>query len=64
MDPTEIEKKVSAAAKMLNLGDYIDRKPGQLSRGQKEFLIESSYLICFLPYNYSGNLRGICGKAI
>jgi len=32
----EIEKKIANAAKILNLGDYLDRKPGQLSGGQRQ----------------------------
>ena len=36
MDPAEIEKRVSVAAKSLNLTDYLDRKPGQLSGGQRQ----------------------------
>ena len=33
MDPAEAHRKVEAAAKVLNLGSYLDRKPGQLSGG-------------------------------
>tara|TARA_R110002153_G_scaffold21654_3_gene71999 strand:+ start:1315 stop:2325 length:1011 start_codon:yes stop_codon:yes gene_type:complete len=36
MAPKEIEQKIAAAAKILNLGDYLDRKPGQLSGGQRQ----------------------------
>ncbi|MDD2868516.1 ABC transporter ATP-binding protein [Neomegalonema sp.] len=36
MDEASIEKKVSDAARALNLGDYLDRKPGQLSGGQRQ----------------------------
>ncbi len=36
MPKDEIAKKVDHAAKMLNLGDYIDRRPGQLSGGQRQ----------------------------
>jgi len=36
MSPDEIEKKIANAAKILNLGDYLDRKPGQLSGGQRQ----------------------------
>ena len=32
----EIEKKVQEAAKILNLGEYLDRKPKQLSGGQRQ----------------------------
>ncbi|MCF2905378.1 sn-glycerol-3-phosphate ABC transporter ATP-binding protein UgpC [Octadecabacter sp. CECT 8868] len=32
----DIEAKVQAAAKMLNLTDYLDRKPSQLSGGQRQ----------------------------
>ncbi|PID42319.1 MAG: sugar ABC transporter ATP-binding protein [Proteobacteria bacterium] len=32
----EIEKKVEYAVNVLNLGDYLDRKPGQLSGGQRQ----------------------------
>ncbi|MAD17857.1 MAG: sugar ABC transporter ATP-binding protein [Alteromonadaceae bacterium] len=32
----EIEQKIASAAKILNLGDYLDRKPGQLSGGQRQ----------------------------
>jgi multiple sugar transport system ATP-binding protein len=31
-----IEQKVAKAAKTLNLGDYLDRRPGQLSGGQRQ----------------------------
>jgi len=34
--PAEQEAKVQAAAKVLNLTDYLDRKPGQLSGGQRQ----------------------------
>ncbi|MEG3767673.1 ABC transporter ATP-binding protein [Alteromonas sp. 14N.309.X.WAT.G.H12] len=34
--PAVIEEKITAAAKMLNLTDYLDRKPGQLSGGQRQ----------------------------
>ena len=36
MDKAEIEARVAAAAKSLNLGDYLDRRPGQLSGGQRQ----------------------------
>ena len=36
MDQAAIDAKVNAAAKVLNLGDYIDRRPGQLSGGQRQ----------------------------
>ena len=36
MAPEDIKKKVDGAAKVLNLGDYIDRRPGQLSGGQRQ----------------------------
>jgi multiple sugar transport system ATP-binding protein len=36
MDKAEIDKRVAAAAEVLNLGDYIDRRPGQLSGGQRQ----------------------------
>lgn len=36
LDPAEIERKVNGAAEILNLGDYIDRRPGQLSGGQRQ----------------------------
>jgi multiple sugar transport system ATP-binding protein len=32
----EIERKVAEAARVLNLGDYLDRKPRQLSGGQRQ----------------------------
>ena len=32
----EQEKKVAAAAKVLNLSNYLDRRPGQLSGGQRQ----------------------------
>ena len=31
-----IDQKVARAAKTLNLGDYLDRRPGQLSGGQRQ----------------------------
>ena len=36
MEQAEIDKRVNHAAKILNLGDYIDRRPGQLSGGQRQ----------------------------
>ncbi len=36
LPPAEIEAKVTAAAKVLNLTNYLDRKPGQLSGGQRQ----------------------------
>jgi len=36
MDQFEIDKRVEAAAKSLNLSDYLERKPGQLSGGQRQ----------------------------
>ena len=36
MDKAEIDKRVSNAAKILNLDNYIDRRPGQLSGGQRQ----------------------------
>lgn len=36
MDKAEQERRVEAAAKVLNLNDYIDRRPGQLSGGQRQ----------------------------
>ena len=36
MEQSEIDKRVEAAAKSLNLVDYLDRKPGQLSGGQRQ----------------------------
>ena len=36
MSEAEQEKRIDAAAKALNLTDYLDRKPGQLSGGQRQ----------------------------
>ena len=36
MDEAGIEKKVSEAARVLNLTNYLDRRPGQLSGGQRQ----------------------------
>ncbi len=36
MDQAEQERRVSNAAKVLNLTDYLDRRPGQLSGGQRQ----------------------------
>ncbi len=36
LDQAEIDKKVENAARVLNLGDYLDRRPGQLSGGQRQ----------------------------
>ena len=36
MDPSEAEKRVANAAKVLNLTAYLERKPGQLSGGQQQ----------------------------
>src|SRR5690606_11583217 len=35
-DDATIRRKVEAAAKTLNLADYLDRRPGQLSGGQRQ----------------------------
>ncbi|MBI1218493.1 MAG: sn-glycerol-3-phosphate ABC transporter ATP-binding protein UgpC [Rhodobacteraceae bacterium] len=36
LDAAEQEKRVTAAAKVLNLTDYLERRPGQLSGGQRQ----------------------------
>ncbi|WP_275784291.1 ABC transporter ATP-binding protein [Pararhizobium gei] len=36
MDPAAIDKKVTEAARVLNLTNYLDRRPGQLSGGQRQ----------------------------
>ncbi|WP_417669183.1 ABC transporter ATP-binding protein [Roseibium sp.] len=36
MDQAEQDRRVNAAAKVLNLTDYLDRRPGQLSGGQRQ----------------------------
>ena len=36
MPEDEQNRRIEAAAKSLNLGDYLDRKPGQLSGGQRQ----------------------------
>ncbi|WP_299614637.1 ABC transporter ATP-binding protein [uncultured Tateyamaria sp.] len=36
MSQSEIDKKVEGAAKILNLADYLEQKPGQLSGGQRQ----------------------------
>ncbi|MEN0002447.1 MAG: ABC transporter ATP-binding protein [Pseudomonadota bacterium] len=36
VDEAEQNKRIDAAAKALNLTDYLDRKPGQLSGGQRQ----------------------------
>lgn len=36
VDKAERERKVTDAAKVLNLTDYLDRRPGQLSGGQRQ----------------------------
>lgn len=36
MNPAEANKRIDAAAKVLNLTDYLDRRPGQLSGGQRQ----------------------------
>ncbi len=36
IDKATIDKKVSEAARVLNLTDYLDRRPGQLSGGQRQ----------------------------
>lgn len=36
IDPAEAARKVEGAAKVLNLGDYLERRPGQLSGGQRQ----------------------------
>ncbi|KCV81402.1 ABC transporter [Actibacterium atlanticum] len=36
IDEAEQNKRIEAAAKALNLTDYLDRKPGQLSGGQRQ----------------------------
>ncbi len=36
IDQAEIDRKVDEASNVLNLGDYLDRRPGQLSGGQRQ----------------------------
>ncbi len=36
MNAAEADKRINAAAKVLNLTDYLDRRPGQLSGGQRQ----------------------------
>ncbi len=36
IDPAEQDRRIEAAAKALNLTDYLDRRPGQLSGGQRQ----------------------------
>ncbi len=36
IDQAEQERRIAAAAKALNLTDYLDRRPGQLSGGQRQ----------------------------
>jgi multiple sugar transport system ATP-binding protein len=36
LDQATIDKKVNDAARILNLGNYLDRRPGQLSGGQRQ----------------------------
>ena len=36
LDQAEQEKRVTDAARVLNLSDYLDRRPGQLSGGQRQ----------------------------
>jgi multiple sugar transport system ATP-binding protein len=36
MDQAEQDRRIEAAAKALNLTDYLDRRPGQLSGGQRQ----------------------------
>ncbi|MDH4442668.1 MAG: ABC transporter ATP-binding protein [Rhizobium sp.] len=36
LDPATIDKKVTDAARVLNLTNYLDRRPGQLSGGQRQ----------------------------
>lgn len=36
MDQAEIDSRVEGAAKILNLADYLEQKPGQLSGGQRQ----------------------------
>lgn len=36
LDKAEINRKVTDAARVLNLTDYLDRRPGQLSGGQRQ----------------------------
>jgi len=36
LDQAEQERRITAAAKALNLTDYLDRRPGQLSGGQRQ----------------------------
>src|SRR5690606_28334856 len=36
MERTEIERRIGEAARMLEIGDYLDRRPGQLSGGQRQ----------------------------
>ncbi|WP_116652620.1 ABC transporter ATP-binding protein [Pelagibacterium sediminicola] len=36
LDKNEQDRRVEEAARVLNLGDYLDRRPGQLSGGQRQ----------------------------
>ncbi len=36
LDQATIDKKVTDAARVLNLTNYLDRRPGQLSGGQRQ----------------------------
>ncbi|MBB2973284.1 sn-glycerol-3-phosphate ABC transporter ATP-binding protein UgpC [Mesorhizobium sp. RMAD-H1] len=36
MPKAEIESRIAEAARMLEIGDYLDRRPGQLSGGQRQ----------------------------
>jgi multiple sugar transport system ATP-binding protein len=46
MPKDEIDKRVNAAAKVLNLKDYIDRRPGQLSGGQRQRVAIGRAIVC------------------
>ena len=49
MDQAEIDRRVTTAADVLNLTDYLDRRPGQLSGGNVSELRSAERLSASLP---------------
>ena len=57
VSPTEIESKIANAAKILNLTDYLDRKPGQLAIGRAIVRQPSAFLFDEPLSNLDASLR-------